>query len=66
VGNDRSSPGHHHRLSIALRIALVCTPPTVALVYRDGYLSDDHLCSSFAYYIDEASKNSEVQKYLVD
>ena len=39
---------------------------TVALVYRDGYLSDDHLCSSFAYYIDEASKNSEVQKYLVD
>ena len=22
---------------------------TIALVYRDGFLSDDHLCSSFAY-----------------
>ena len=38
---------------------------TVALVYRDGFLSDDHLCSSFSYYIDKTSKNSEVQKYLV-
>jgi hypothetical protein len=39
---------------------------TVALVYRDGFLSDDHLCSSFSYYVDEASKNSEVQKYLAE
>jgi hypothetical protein len=38
---------------------------TVALVYRDGFLSDDHLCSLFSYYIDKTGKNSEVQKYLV-
>ena len=37
---------------------------TIALVYRDGFLSDDHLCSSFAFYIEEANKNSEVKKYL--
>ena len=39
---------------------------TVALVYRDGFLSDDHLCSSFSYDIDRTSKNSEVQKYLAE
>jgi hypothetical protein len=37
---------------------------TVELVYRDGFLSDDHLCDSFSYYIQEANKNSEVKKYL--
>jgi hypothetical protein len=37
---------------------------TIAPVYRDGFLSDDHLCSSFAFYIEEANKNSEVKKYL--
>jgi len=37
---------------------------TVALVYRDGFLSDDHLCASFAFYVKEAHKNSEVQKYV--
>ena len=37
---------------------------TVALVYRDGFLSDDHLCGSFAFYLQEANENSEVKKYL--
>jgi hypothetical protein len=37
---------------------------TIALVYRDGFLSDDHLCSSFAFYIEEANKNAEIKKYL--
>ena len=37
---------------------------TVALVYRDGFLSDDHLCGSFAFYVQEANANSEVKKYL--
>jgi hypothetical protein len=37
---------------------------TVALVYRDGFLSDDHLCSSFAFYVEEAVENSEVKRYL--
>jgi hypothetical protein len=39
---------------------------TIALVYRDGFLSDDHLCSSFAFYIEEANKNSDVKKYLAE
>ena len=37
---------------------------TIAQVYRDGFLSDDHLCRSFSFYIEEADKNSEVQNYL--
>ena len=37
---------------------------TVALVYRDGFLSDDHLCGSFAFYVEEANQNSEIKKYL--
>jgi hypothetical protein len=37
---------------------------TVAQVYRDGFLSDDHLCGSFAFYVEEANENSEVTKYL--
>jgi hypothetical protein len=37
---------------------------TIELVYRDGFLSDDHLCDSFSFYIAEANKNSEVKKYL--
>src|SRR5262245_53285725 len=37
---------------------------TIAQVYRDGHLSDDHLCGSFAFYIEEANENSEVTKYL--
>jgi hypothetical protein len=36
----------------------------IALVYRDGFLSDDHLCSSFSFYIEEANKNSEVTQYI--
>jgi len=39
---------------------------TIALVHRDGFLSDDHLCSSFAFYIEEANKNSDVKKYLAE
>jgi hypothetical protein len=39
---------------------------TVELVYRDGFLSDDHLCDSFSYYIQEANKNSEVKNYLAE
>ena len=39
---------------------------TVALVYRDGFLSDDHLCGSFAFYVEEANGNSEVKKYLAE
>jgi hypothetical protein len=39
---------------------------TVALVYRDGFLSDDHLCASFAFYVKEALQNSEVQKYMAE
>jgi len=39
---------------------------TVALVYRDGFLSDDHLCSAFAFYVEEANENSEVKKYLAE
>jgi hypothetical protein len=37
---------------------------TVAQVYRDGFLSDDHLCGSFAFYVKEANENAEVTKYL--
>jgi|SRR5580704_3277782 hypothetical protein len=37
---------------------------TIELVYRDGFLSDDHLCDSFSYYIEDANKNSEVKNYL--
>ena len=37
---------------------------TIAQVYRDGFLSEDHLCRSFSFYIEEADKNSEVQNYL--
>jgi hypothetical protein len=33
----------------------------LALVYRDGFLSDDHLCGSFAFYVEEANQNSEIQ-----
>jgi hypothetical protein len=29
---------------------------TIELVYRDGFLSDDHLCSLFSFYIKEANK----------
>jgi hypothetical protein len=39
---------------------------TVALVYRDGFLSDDHLCASFAFYVKEAHQNSEVKKYMTE
>ena len=39
---------------------------TIALVYRDGFLSDDHLCSSFAFYIEEANKNSDVKEHLAE
>jgi hypothetical protein len=39
---------------------------TIELVHRDGFLSDDHLCGSFSFYIEEANKNSEVNKYLVE
>ena len=39
---------------------------TVALVYRDGFLSDDHLCGSFAFYVKEANENSEVKNYLAE
>jgi hypothetical protein len=39
---------------------------TVALVYRDGFLSDDHLCGSFAFYVEDANGNSEVKKYLAE
>jgi hypothetical protein len=39
---------------------------TVALVYRDGFLSDDHLCASFAFYVKEAHQNAEVQKYIIE
>ena len=38
----------------------------IALVYRDGFLSDDHLCSSFSFYVEEANKNSEIKKYLAE
>jgi len=37
---------------------------TIELVHRDGFLSDDHLCASFSFYIKEANKNAEVQKYV--
>jgi hypothetical protein len=37
---------------------------TIELVYRDGFLSDDHLCDAFSFYIEEANKNDEVKKYL--
>lgn len=33
-------------------------------MYRDGFLSDDHLCSSFWFYIKEANKNVEVKTYV--
>jgi hypothetical protein len=36
----------------------------IALVYRDGFLSDDHLCSAFAFYVKEANENDEVIRYL--
>jgi hypothetical protein len=39
---------------------------TVSLVYRDGFLSDDHLCSAFAFYVEEANENSEVNTYLAE
>ena len=39
---------------------------TVALVYRDGFLSDDHLCASFAFYVKEAHQNFEVKKYMAE
>jgi hypothetical protein len=39
---------------------------TIELVHRDGFLSDDHLCDSFSFYIEEANKNSEVKKYLAE
>jgi len=32
----------------------------------DGFLSDDHLCDSFSFFIEEANKNSEVKKYLAE
>jgi hypothetical protein len=28
---------------------------TIELVHRDGFLSDDHLCASFSFYIKEAN-----------
>jgi hypothetical protein len=37
---------------------------TIELVYRDGFLSDDHLCASFSFYIKEANKNDEVKEYV--
>jgi hypothetical protein len=36
----------------------------IELVYRDGFLSDDHLCASFSFYIKEVNKNDEVKKYV--
>jgi len=39
---------------------------TVAQVYGDGFLSDDHLCGAFAFYVEEANENFEVKKYLAE
>jgi hypothetical protein len=35
-------------------------------VYREGLLTEDQMCRTFAYYVTATTKNEEVNKYLAD